>query len=75
MSDEPEPKPNEVWIAKSGRSVLIVCDACKPDQIGFIWHDHIDNNLTFTPLLHQLKEKSNLTVAEWGVMINELIKK
>lgn len=74
MSSELKPQPNEVWITKEGRTVLVVFDACRPDRVGFIWYDPSDNTLTFTPLDIQVEKKTDLTVAEWGCVMAELVR-
>ena len=65
-----EPKPNEIWSTKSGRQVLIVCAPEDPQKIGFIWFNHIDNTLSYSPLRNQLKEKTNIGISEWGSMMD-----
>ena len=71
MSEGLKPQPNEVWITKEGRFVLAVFDAARPDRVGFVWYDSFDNTLTFTPLEQQLLKKSDLTIAEWGLIMHE----
>ena len=68
------PKPNEVWETNDGQLILVVYDATKVGRTGFIWFDPSYNNITFTPVQIAVK-KSSVTVAEWGLMVNELIKK
>ena len=63
-----DPKPNEVWLTKHGNLVLVVEHpmnevACK---LGFVWYDAIDRTMSFSPLYNQLKEKTELSIKEWG---------
>jgi len=77
MSQEKRtPKPNEIWRTKSGRFVLVVEHQMTEveGKLGFIWFDEVDKNLNFSPLLDQLDEFYNLTTAEWGMMMGELVK-
>lgn len=68
-----EPKPNEVWVTKSGRRVLIVCEPNDPQKIGFIWFDYDNNTMSYSPMRDQLKEKTDITISELGSMMDSAI--
>ena len=66
-----DPKPNEIWKTESGNYVLVVEHPMTEVEgnLGFVWYDSVDNNLNFSPLRDQLKNKTNLTIGDWGDMI------
>lgn len=60
-----EAKPNEIWMTKSGRKVLVV--EGPNGEIGFVWFDEIDNKLTYCPLLNQLDKKLDDGIRDWAI--------
>lgn len=72
---KPYPKPNEIWKTNSGRFVLVVEHPMTEvrGNLGFVWFDSVDENMNFCPLENQLAEKTEFTIAEWGVIMKELI--
>ena len=68
------PQPNEVWLTREGRKVLVVLHPMSEvgGSLGFVWWDSYDNTMNFSPLEDQLVEKTNLTILNWGMMMSEL---
>lgn len=69
------PKPNEVWMTKSGRMVLVVEHPMTEVEgsLGFIWFDEVDKNVNFSPVKDQLEKKADQTIGTWGALMSHLV--
>jgi len=71
------PKPGEVWVTKAGRYVLTAVmtgPEIENQNLGFVWYDESDGEMSICPISVPLHKKSSLTIAEWGLMMQELTK-
>lgn len=58
------PQVNEVWWTKSGRLAVIVATPQHQQQLSMLWWDEIDDELTVSPIINRLGEKSKLSFTD-----------